>query len=497
MAATPPPIKLPTRVVATKVQVSDVGYRKDKDTVIPDQEQKFFNTGVKDLRQLDHTRAIRILTRVNGTFSAALNSYLQLAMSSGYRITGYSAGSHQFDPGATLTAMTIAASMDTLYDYTEGFSSKQSLSGTLETLLKEVLQTGACMTELVLNKFKLPENIACIPTNSIEWVSKTDGGRYPRQIPTGTGGDPINLNLATVDYAATAQQSNSIFPRSPFESALNMIYMFTELLEDVFKVIRRAGHSRLVAKLLQEAVQNMADPETQNDPEKMAQFFENVRKQVQDTLSQLGPDDALVTYDTVEVASISSKGEKADYTAILETMAGMLASSLKSMPSILGMRSQGSQSLSNTESLVFLKMCAGIRTPVETVMSRALTLATRLAGGVDAYVEFRFKPIELRTESELSAHKAVLYQDVMRKLSMGFYTMDEAAHALDMFPRGVSTVDLAGKLFMGELTGSAGDPGIQPKDMVTQNDGAQQKSGNAGTKTSGIPPANGGGNPKG
>lgn len=127
-------IKLPTRVVATKVQVSDVGYRKDKDTVIPDQEQKFFNTGVNDLRQLDHTRAIRILTRVNGTFSAALNSYLQLAMSSGYRITGYSSGSHQFDPGATLSAMTIAASLDTLYDYTEGFSSKQSLSGTLETL---------------------------------------------------------------------------------------------------------------------------------------------------------------------------------------------------------------------------------------------------------------------------------------------------------------------------------------------------------------------------
>ena len=490
-----PPIKLPTRVVATKVQVSDVGYRKDKDAIIPDQEQKFFNTGVKDLRQLDHTRAIRILTRVNGTFSAALNSYLQLAMSSGYRVTGYSAGSHQFDPGATLSAMTIAASLDTLYDYTEGFSSKQSLSGTLETLLKEVLQTGACMTELVLNKFKLPENIVCIPSSSIQWVSKQDGGRYPHQIPS--SGDPIPLNLATVMYAATAQQSNSIFPRSPFESALNMIYMFTELLEDVFKVIRRAGHSRLVAKLLQEAVQQMADPETQNDPEKMAQFFETVRKQVQDTLSQLGPDDALVTYDTVEIDAISAKGEKADYTAILETMSGMLASSLKSMPSMLGMRGAGSQSLSNTESLTFLKMVAGIRTPVETVMSRALTLATRLAGGSDSYVEFRFKSLELRTDSELSAHRAVLFQDCMRKLSIGYYTDDECAHALDMFPRSPGAPNLSGTLFMGELTGGAGDvPLTLPKDLASAGQGPQEKSGTSGNKK-GIPNPSGGGNPNG
>ena len=483
-----PPISLPRRVVATKVPVTDVGYRKTDGATITDTERSYFNTSIADLRTLNQTTAIRILTRTDGNFSAALNAYLQLGMSAGYKLTGYTAGTHQFDPAATLAAQSVAASLDTLYDYTEGFSSRQSLDGLLESMIKEVLQTGACMGELVLNKFRLPEEIVSIPMNTIEWVSKANGRRYPVQTPS--SGDKIPLDLPTIFYAAHAQQSNSIFARSPFESALNMLYMYQGLLEDIFRVIRRTGHTRMVVSIVQESIENMADAETRGDPAKMAAFFESTRSQIETVLSGLNPEDAVVMYDSAKIDSISSAGDKADYASMLDTLSGMLASALKTMPSILGMRIGGSQSLSNTESLVFLKLVEGVRRPVETVMSRALTLAVRLTSGTDSYIKFRFKPIDLRPESELSAHRSVDFQNVMRKLSVGQITDDEAAHMTGAFPRAPGAPDLSGTGFMAD-TGAT-----QPKDMVTAQDGAQQKSMNEGT-ANGSSTSNGGGNPNG
>ena len=452
-----PPVTIPPRVFASRAAVADVGYRKADKAVIADTEAKYFNASVKDLRVLPAWQAIRILTRTNGTFSAALNAYLQLAMSSGYKVTGYVAGTHQFDPTATLAAQSIIASMDTLYDYTLGYSSKQSISGLLETLLKEVLQTGGCMTELVLNPYRLPEAIIPIPLNTIEWITLSNGRRFPRQRPLG-GGDLIDLDYPTICYAASAQQSNSIFPRSMFESALNMLFQHEELMEDIFRVIRRTGHTRMVVKIIQASVENMASPEVRDDPAKMADFFESVRVELEKNISALDPQDAVVTYDNVEMDSMGTAGDKADYSAVLDTMNGMLASSLKTMPSMLGMRMAGSQSLSNTESLTFLKLVQGIRLPIETVLSRTLTLAVRLVAGVDSYVKFEFNPVEIRPEAELSAHRAVLMQDIMRKLSLGYLTDDEAAHKLGMFPRAPGAPNLSGTQFMNCLLYTSPSP---------------------------------------
>lgn len=262
-------------------------------------------------------------------------------------------------------------------------------------------------------------------------------------------------------------------------------------MEDIFRVIRRTGHSRMVVKIVQEAVQKMATPDVQADPVKMGEFYEAIRKQIETTLTTLNPEDSVVLYDSAEIDTISSAGDKADYSAILDTMNGLLASSLKTMPSMLGMRITGSQSLSNTESLTFLKLVEGIRRPVESVMSRALTLAVRLTAGTDSYVKFKFNSVELRPEAELSAHRAVLQQDVMRKLSLGYISDDEAAHMLGMFPRAPGAPDLSGTMFLDHAA-----PTTQPKDMVTAQDGAAQKSNNEGT-SNGPPTSQGSGSKKG
>lgn len=467
-------VSLPTRVVASKVRITDPGHRKDQGQSITDLEQSYLNTSVNTLRNIPPADAIRALTRFNGVFSAAVHSYVQLAMS-GYKVTGYKVGTHEFDAGATKAAANVVASADTLYDYTYGYASKQSIDGLLETLLKEAIQSGACGMELVLNRFRLPETLIAVPTSTLRWKSKSDGGHYPVQVAQ--TGSEISLDIPTFFYAATHKVSNSIFARSPLEPALQSIFVFTEFLEDLSRVLRRSGHSRLVASLVQENIKNSAPPAVRDsdNPEDMRKYFEDTRSQIETLLRGLNPDDALVSFDSVKFDLLSSKGEKADYASLMSTLGTMVASALKSMPSVLGL-SQGSQNLATTEALVYLKMVRSIQVPVETVMSRAITLAVRLLSGTDSYCKLTFDKINLRPDDELSAHQSVMFQQEMRKLSLGLYEDDEFAHYVGTGPRAPGAPKLSGTMFM-DVKAEA----TQPKD-IQANDGAQPRNLNEGTK---------------
>jgi hypothetical protein len=342
---------LPNRVIANKVRVTDPGYRKQKDAVLSDLERSRVNASIKDLRQVDAVTAIRALTRFNGIFSTAVHSYIQLAMS-GYTVMAYSAGTHQFDPASTNAAQSVLVSADTLYDYTAGYADKQSIDGLLESMLKEVIQTGAAGMELVLNPYRLPEQLIPVPVTSLKWKSTQKGSVYPYQISQ--TGEEVDLNIPTFFYAATHQQSNSIHPRSPMEAALQTLYVFSEFMEDLTRVLRKSGHSRLVVKILQQAIQDIAAPDVQSDPIKLRQHFESIRSDIEQVVSNLDPEDALVLYDSAEVDVLKTAGEKADYSSLLSTLGALMASSLKSMASVLGL-SQGSQNLATTEALVYLK----------------------------------------------------------------------------------------------------------------------------------------------
>lgn len=482
---TAPPISLPNRVVANKVRISDPGFLKQKDQLIADQERSYLNTSIRDLRFLDPVTAIRALTRFNGIFSTAVHSYIQLAMS-GYKITGYVAGTHDFDPIATNAAVNVVAATDTLYDYTLGYADKPSMDGTVETLLKEVLQTGAASLELVLNRFRLPERMVPVAVSTLKWNSTTEGTVYPTQ--QSMTGEVISLNIPTFFYAATHQQSNSVFPRSPLESALQMLFVYAEFIEDLNRVLRKSGHSRMVIKIVQESVQKMATPDTLSDPQKMRAFYETVRRDIESVIGSMEPDEALVLYDTAEASILKTAGEKADYTALLQTMGTMMAASLKSMSSVLGL-SQGSQNLATTEALVFLKLVRAIQVPVETVMSRAITLAVRLLTGTDSYCKFEFNQINIRPESELSAHQSVLFQMELQKLSLGLYTDEEFAHIVGTGPRAPGAPPLSGTMFM-----QGGPAATQPKDMSLNTNG-QARNLNEGT-AQGSPTSQPGGKPQ-
>jgi hypothetical protein len=453
------PVTLPRSL--KKVQVSDPGFSSERDADIRDSENSYVNQSIKTLRQISPIKAIRALSRFNGTVSTALFSYVQVAMTD-YKVMAYQTGTNQFSPEGAQAARNILAMMDTAYDYTQGYNDRLPLQALIETQLKETAMVGMLAGELVLNKFQLPERVSLVPAESIQWRSKGNGTKYPLQ--RGQEGD-IPLDIPNFWVCWSNQSANTFFPRSMFEAALNTTFVYAEFIEDMVRVIRQSGHSRLVVLLNQEKVINSAPVAVRNDPAKLSEHLASEKSLVEKSLQGLNPDDALVLYDTAEFETLKTAGEKADYTTILQALSGLMATSLKSMPSVLGLRLQGSQSLSNTETLIFLKMARAIQLPVEQFWSKALTLAVRLTGA-DVYVRFLFAPIELRPEGELEAYRQMRQARILELLSLGFYTDEEAAEYLGTGPRAPGAPKLSGTMFHQQ----------KAQAMPSANNGAQEKT---------------------
>ena len=138
---------------------------------------------------------------------------------------------------------------------------------------------------------------------------------------------------------------------------------------------------------------------------------------------------------------------------------------MKSPPSVLGLRMDaGSQQTGTVETMVFLKSAKALHTPVETIMSRVLTLACRLLG-LDVYIWFRFDTLDLRPEMELEAYRTMRETRLLNRLSVGFISDDEMAVELDCFPRPPGSPNLSGTLFM-----HGAEPDVDPEDEIRSGD---------------------------
>jgi hypothetical protein len=460
---------MPTRLV-NKAQSQTAASGFDKDNAIPRDNTRAANQSIIAFRSTNNdVAAVRALDLIDGTVSSAIFSFVEIA-NSPYKVAAFETATHQFSEDGTQMARSVLAGLDTLYDYSKGYADKRSLSSTLETALLEVIQTGALACELVMDKYRLPERINIVPYETLEWVSRGDGTKYPRQLST--TGDPIPLDIPNFFVSELHKQAAKAYATTMMSAALNSSYHFNEFIEDMRRAVRRQGHGRLNVKLISEQVRAAAPDEYKSDPVKMKAWMDAVQEQVVTALQGLNPEDALVFFDSAEVDMLKSEGEKADYVPLMNALSGQHATSLKTSPSILGLRLSGSQSLSNTESLVFLKVAKGIQRPIEEVMSRILTLAVRLYG-VDVYVKFKFDPINLRPEDELEAFKTMQKDRIFSLLSEGFLTDDEAAYHLDTGPRAPGAPPLSGTGFMRTAKGidaTDASPNDDPQGRALQPD---------------------------
>jgi hypothetical protein len=427
----------------------------------------YFNRSVTDFRSLTQTEAIRRMARAHGDTSTAVWTVVRLADTPiQYRV--YDAN-HQIDPKGAQLLRSILTRMEFSSDYTQGYDARLPMSAIRSVLLRDTYLYGGAAAELVLDDLRLPMYIKPIPVRTLSWVvSKQKQGVSNKIIPLQkVGNEQAELDYPTVFYVPLDQDGETAYSASPIEPALNSAPAYSELLEDIRKVVRRSGHSRLKLKLVVDQVIKSAPSDIRSDPVKLQAWLESVRTMVKNEVEKLDPEMALVLYDMVEADYLNSEvGAGADYSPLVEVFDGVQSTSLKTPPSVLGKRMGGSQNVSSTESLLFIKTAEGVQPPAAAVLSRALTLAMRLHG-FDGYVVAQFGAVNLRPTQELESFALQAQTRTLELLSLGFITDDEAAVLLGTGPRAPGAPPLSGTFFHDKNSNNQASP--DPKSDPIRN----------------------------
>lgn len=422
-------VVLPSVSLAGAAKAQRPGSDLDKGQSINNPLTRYVAEAINKVRtRTDINEIIRTLTREDGLFSSAANSMVALASNSGFRLAGFESGG-AMDVSVLAAAYSLLDKIDTLHDYSQGFNDKPSVQSILATLQMDTISTGGCGAELILDESFGPERLVPIGYSTIQWEADGKGGRYPTQ-----DNGEIKLDYPNIFIAEHNRNADEAYAVSLLRPGLSQVFQFAEFLEDTHRAVNRVGHSRLVTTIDQNAVRDLAPPEVRNNPEKMAAFYNQVKAAVEDNLRDVEPEDALVSYSSVTHKVEDVGGAKSDYSTLMVTLGNLLSVALKTPASVSGLRATGGQGLSNAETLIYLKVVEAARPPVEEVMSRALTLGIRLLG-IDGYVKFEFKPVNLRPETELESYKLSQQRRVFEQLSYGLISDARACYELGMRPQ--------------------------------------------------------------
>ena len=431
-------------------------------------DRRTANLDLLTLRNGVNTKAtIRDLAAVSPDLSASVWAYQRMVVTPGFMAVARSQDG-VIDVPATQALQQVLARMNFLTDYAEGFSNIAGVHAVAESLTLELRMYGSCSLELVLDKARLPSRLQPITTTQILFYEDTKGGLYPVQL---IGGEEKNLDTPAFFYEALDQDLLSAYSNSPMEAALAATLSDAEFTQDVRRVIKRALHPRLDVSIDSDLFRKSVPLEIAGDAEALRTYQNAYIAAVEATVNGLEPDDALVHFDSIEFDYLNNGNVSLDkeYTTLQEMINSKLATGTKAPPAVLG-HGSGSANIASTETMLFIKYCAGVQLKVNSIFSRALTLALRLMG-FDVYVQFKFDLINLRPEDELEAFKAMKQSRILEQLSIGMITDEEASLEINgRLPSGDGK--LSGTFFKAGTT----DPALAKEAAANSNTGAVGQS---------------------
>lgn len=390
-------------------------------------DRRTANLDLTTLRNGTSTKStIRDLSQVSPDLSASVWAYQRMVVTKGFTAVARSQDGIA-DADATQALQQVLARMNFLTDYAEGFSNIAGIHAVAEAMAREIRLYGSCAMELVLDKARLPLRLQPISTTQILFYEDTKGSLYPVQL---IGGLERNLDSPVFFYESIDQDLLTAYSDSPMEAALAATLSDAEFSQDVRRVIKRALHPRLDVSIDTEQFRKSVPLEIAGDQEQMRAYQNAYIAAVESTVNGLEPDDALVHFDAVEFEYLTTGNVSLDkeYTVLQAMISAKLATGTKAPPSVLG-HGSGSANIASAEIQLFLKYAEGIQHKINSILSRALTLAVRLMG-FDVYVKFEFEAIDLRPRSELAAFRAMDQSIVLEQLSLGLITDEEACIAL-------------------------------------------------------------------
>lgn len=362
--------------------------------------------------------------------SAAVASYLTLADTTAKFLVYTPEG--QIDEAATGELHKLVRALTSPTDYTRGFQSIPNLKRLCQELRYMVLLRGAVGGELVLGKNYVPERLQLVDMLSIEWFEPTSGVFKPRQ-KAKTTGQYIDLDIPNFFVAYHRRNPTTVYAESDFVSAINTIAARTQVLNDLYRIMRMTGFPRIDVKVLEEVVRKNMPANVQADPALAKQWLSARLQEIGDQVTNLRADQPVFHFDSVELSILNEENPASGLkiAEVIEALNAMNQAGLKSMATILGRAKSGTNTAS-VEARIAAMNADQLNRPVAEILGRAFTFLLNLYG-IAGFVEVEFDPAELRPYLELEPQRVMRAARLREDLSLGILT--DVEYHLQMYGR--------------------------------------------------------------
>lgn len=412
------PPKLPGKEVVVQKYLG-----KSRGTAVTNTASNITNINLPtDARGLGSlNEVIKRLVLVSPDLAAALATKISTTITGSYTVIAYDELGRP-DQKATETIQAFTRSLDfSTYDSSR-FTHSTDFRTVSSMLLMDNLRYGAMGLELVLGQGRVPAHIKPIPVRLLSWADNT-----PDSYPVYAGPDGgVPLNYPTIFYSCTQQDLESPYPDNPMQAAIQISLWDMEFVNSLRSAATKNLLARLKVAINSEKYLQTLPTTVQVDPDLLAQHMDATVAKLEAQLNGLEPEDSLVIFDMLDVTTIADKNRSEDRSIeVLQNLInGKIATGAKILPSVIGRGT--SSSAASAEAMLFVKSLSSVQTELNTILSRALTLAARIFGH-PVTVSFKYQEVNLRPELELASFKAVEQSTTLELLSLGFITDLEAS----------------------------------------------------------------------
>lgn len=378
----------------------------------------------------DSRTLIATLANADPDISAAINAFLSVSGSVDPVIYAYD-NDDNIDPVGIAAAQKIWALLTTTNDYSIGYSAKPTQDALISDMKYMILLRGMVATELVLDKRYVPVELRQVDPATLEWNQKQNGVYAPVQ-KAASSNQKIDLNIPTFFTSTFNQSPLDMYTYSPFVSAINTIASRTQVIQELYRIMKIVGYPRIDIEVLDDVLMESAPPNLRGDPEKLRAFVNAELRQIQAAIANLESDQAFVHSKAVSAKVLNDKnpGAGIQISAVIDVLNAQNQAALKVMPAVVGKANNGQ--VASTEARLFALSADALNRAVAGVLSKALTFATRVAG-YGGRVEVIFPKVELRPELELEPQKTMKASRLATDLSRGMITDEE--YTMEMYGR--------------------------------------------------------------
>lgn len=437
---------------------------------VPEYQQHL--TDISESRTTDNSQElIKTLLVSDPDVSAAASAYLTLADTELNYVVRDSSGEINREGQKLLQSLLYR--VFTLTDYTLKYQAKPSMSQFLTELRYMLLMRGAIGVELVYDKSAQPYELRNVDMNTIKFVESKLGVYKPFQ--TTENVKDLSLDIPTFFTERFKQDPTDIYNYSYFTSAINTIAARSVVINDLYRIMTMTGYPRITLEVMEEILKKRAPKNVQDDPEKYNSWVNQQLSYIANQFSNIRADLPFAFTNSVKVSILNEKnpGASLQIDEVIQTLNAQNQAGLKVVSTILG-RGESGVNTASVEARIFSLSADALNKPIASLLSRVFTLALRTAG-FDGYVEFMFRPAELKPDLELESVRIQKQTRLQKDLSLGIIT--DEMYCMEMYgtipPE--TMPQLSGTNFLDPTTEDEVDTTIRKEnsiDRATTPDGA-------------------------